>query len=319
MLITAYANGASAGCPPTKNDHERGKRGAIVGWSAAAVRRHTKWLYSVEADRLHGDGFAVTLTLRETPETHLVWGRMIRAWAMRLERAGAVRIHYVVEWQRRGTPHLHAAVYFPAGFRGRSSAWRALVVSWLEIAAPYGARAGSQHLAPITGAMGWLQYLSKHAARGVRHYQRAGRPEGWERTGRLWGHRGDWPVGEPMRFDVNAPAYYRFRRLARSWRIAHARADLAALELRAARHTDPASFAGALRGARRRVASARGSLRCHDERLSAVRGVSDWIPEYATLALLGLLWGEGHAVNMRDGSSTIRVFTGEVVAEGVPA
>jgi hypothetical protein len=310
VLITAYANGASAGCPPTKNDHERGKRGAIVGWSAAAVRRHTKWLYSVEADRLGGDGYAATLTLRDCPPDHLTWGRMLRAWFARLERAGAVRTHYVVEWQRRGTPHVHAAVYFPKGFRTRRSAHLLLVNSWLAIAAPYGAQAASQHVAPITGAMGWLQYLSKHAARGVRHYQRVGKPAGWERTGRLWGHRGDWPTGEPMKFDVAAPTYHRFRRLARSWRIASARSDLALLEHRARK--DPASYAGALRAARRRISSARSALGCSDPRLSAVRGVSDWMPEHVTLALLGMLWQEGHGVAFRSDDAVADVGSGVV-------
>lgn len=313
MLITAYTNGASAGCPPTKNDHERGKRGAIVGWSSAAVRRHTKWLYSVEADRLTGDGYAVTLTLKETPESHLLWGRMVRAWFKRLERAGAVRSHFVVEWQRRGTPHLHAAVYFPEGFRTRRSAHQLLVKAWLEIAAPYGARAASQHVAPITGALGWLQYLSKHAARGVAHYQRVGKPEGWERTGRLWGHRGAWPEGEPMKFDVAAPAYHRFRRLARAARVARARADLAALEARAARHTDPGEFKGAIAGARRRWRRAQYSLRCGDRRLSEVRGTSDWMPEESTLALIGLLWEEGHPVAMRSEAGVVDTSTGAVL------
>lgn len=310
MLITAYVNGASAGCPPTKNDHERGKRGAITGWSAAAVRRHTKWLYSVEAERLTGDGFAATLTLRETPESHLIWGRLLLSWFKRVERAGAVRIHYVVEWQRRGTPHLHAAVYFPKGFRSRRSAHLLLQRSWVELAAPYGARAASQHVAPITGALGWLQYLSKHASRGVAHYQRVGRPDGWERTGRLWGHRGSWPVGEPMRFDVAAPTYHRFRRLARSYRIARARADLAALQARA-RH-DPDAYRSALRGAKKRVRSARSALACPDPKLSAVRGVSDWMPEHVTLAVIGLLWAEGHPIAVRSDDVTADMGSGLV-------
>ena len=313
MLISAYANGSTAGCPPTKNDHERGKRGAITGWSASAVRRHTKWLYSVEADRVTGDGYALTLTIRDCPPDHLTWGRMLRSYWRRLERRGLVRGHYVIEWQRRGTPHVHAALYFPAGFRSREATHKMLLDEWLAVASVWGARAASQHVAPITGPMGWLKYLSKHAARGVRHYQRVGKPKGWERTGRLWGHLGEWPIGAPMQFDVAAPTYHRFRRLARSWRIAAARADLAALE-RTARH-DPASYEGALRAARRRISAARSALGCSEPKLSAVRGVSDWIPESTTLAILGLLWSEGHDIAFRSDDITVDSGSGEVLMD----
>jgi len=34
-------------------------------------------------------------------------------------RAGLSRWHWVVEWQRRGTPHLHLAVYAPPGWYRR--------------------------------------------------------------------------------------------------------------------------------------------------------------------------------------------------------
>lgn len=64
-------------------------------------------------------------------------------------------------------------------------AW--MVAEWLRLAAPYGAASISQDFVPITGATGWLKYLSKHASRGVAHYQRQGKPAGWESTGRLWG------------------------------------------------------------------------------------------------------------------------------------
>lgn len=299
MLITVLPNGVSAGVPPSRNDHERAKRGEIVEWSRAAVRRHTRWLYSVQSDDLTGDGYAVTLTVRDCPPTHEHWTRLLAAWFMRAERAGAVRIHYVVEWQRRGYPHLHAAVYFPDGFRDQASATRTLLGGWVELASEYGARHGSQTCKPIDGALGWLQYLSKHASRGVAHYQRAGRPEGWEKTGKLWGHRGEWPVGEPVQFSCEIQTFWAYRRMVRKWRRADARAALAVLQAKAA-HGGSADYSSALRAARRRVAAARGCLRCGEKRLSAVRGVSDWVPLDVSVAMMVELRDLGHRFMQRE-------------------
>ena len=269
------------------------KRGKVTGWSAGAVRRHTKWLYSVDTDLLHGEGFAFTLTMRDTPESADVLHAMRRAWLARAERLGAFRFHWVIEWQRRGTPHIHAALYFrdfdalPEMIRTGTHMRFVLESAWSEIAAPYRAVAAAQHSNEIGGPLGWLQYLSKHAARGVAHYQRMGHPEGWERTGRLWGYGGDWPVDAPARFDMSRQAYWRYRRLVRSWRTADARS----------RPLSPKQGA-ATRG--RMVKSARGMLACPLPKLSAVRGVSDWIPEHVTLQLIDLLQREGHLIIERD-------------------
>ena len=71
-----------------------------------------------------------------------------------------------------------------------------MVHTWLRLAAEYGPGEVGQDVVAITGPLGWLRYLSKHAARGVAHYQRKGTPAGWTKTGRLWGHGGAWPVDE---------------------------------------------------------------------------------------------------------------------------
>lgn len=272
--VTAYRNGASAGS--AGRNPAPAKRSTIKGWSPAAVRRHTKWLYSVDAPALDGDGFALTLTMRETPASADDFHRLRRAWMMRVDRLGASRIHWVIEWQRRGTPHLHCAVYFAPG-ETPDYAPAQLIAAWLGVADEHGASLQAQHYDSIDGALGWLKYLSKHAARGVKHYQRQGHPEGWERTGRLWGHAGAWPVDAPMRFDMSMPAYHRFRRLVRSWRIADARAS----------------------GSASRIRYARRMLMCPDPRLSAVRGVSDWLPEDVSLQLVALLESEGFDVTQR--------------------
>lgn len=256
-----------------------GKRGRVEGWSAAAVRRHTRWLYSVDTDALTGYGWSPTLTLRECPPTPEDWTRLRDSYMTALRRSGILlRAHWVVEWQRRGVPHLHMAVYVSRDISEREA--RALLVdTWVRLASRYGAGPKGQHLGRIDGPLGWLEYLSKHAARGVAHYQRQGKPDGWERTGRLWGYVGDWPTVEPLEVSITRREFYRFRRLVRSWRVADARAALAAA---------PAGVQGekARRAARRRIASARRMLQHPDPDISRVRGVSEWIPERLGLALL---------------------------------
>lgn len=285
MLVSAYPNGSTAGSPPPPRDHSMdAKRKAITGWTRDAVRRHTKWLYSVESDRLTGVGIALTLSLRDIPETGADWTRTLEAWRDRMRkdsRWSLIRLHWVVEWQRRGAPHAHVALYvddvtgaaFPAEWVMQNA-----LLHWLQVAKPYGASWKAQHGDSIDGALGWLQYLSKHAARGVAHYQRMGHPEGWESTGRLWGKSGDWPSAPPMRFDMSARTYHRYRRLIRSWRIAQARTA----------------------GNARRISSARRMLSCSDPRLSPVRGVSEWASEPVVLTLIGMLHDEGHLILQRE-------------------
>lgn len=286
MLVSAYVNGSTAGSPPPPRDHSDDKpRGPVKGWTPDAVRRHTKWLYSVESDRLADDdvsGFAITLTLRDVPATGSDWSDLLRRWVDRVRKDPAyelVRMHWVVEWQRRRAPHIHAALYF----RGDAvdmyaQAMTRAIVHWTKLAGEYGAQWQAQEGKEIDGPLGWLQYLSKHAARGVRHYQRWGHPAGWSDTGRLWGHRGVWPVAEPLRFDMSAGAYHRYRRLIRSWRVAQARQE----------------------GNPRRISSARRMLSCSDPRLSPVRGVSEWAGEPVCLALVALLHDEGHLILQRE-------------------
>lgn len=280
-----------------------GKRGRVEGWTRAAVRRHTRWLYSVETNALTGYGWSPTLTLRECPASPEEWTRLRDSYMKALRRSGLLlRAHWVVEWQRRKVPHLHLAVYL-SGDISEADARALLVDTWVRLAARYGAGIKGQHLGRIDGPLGWLEYLSKHAARGVAHYQRAGKPEGWETTGRLWGYVGEWPTVEPVEVTLTRDEFYRFRRLVRSWRLADARAALA---------TAPAGAAGAnaRRAAKRRIVSARRMLSHPDRDLCRVRGVSEWIPEGLGLALLLVAAGDGEAA---------RAASREAGARGVPS
>lgn len=289
--LQAYENGLSLGWPG--NGHDPGtdvRRGCVVGWSAGAVRRHTAWLRSVDTKQLDGTGVAVTLTLRECPSTSDDWTRLVKVLQQRLRRAGLLRWHWVVEWQRRGVPHLHLAVYAPSEWAAPGWAespitdtvsasavgwW--VVGQWREVASEYEAGLRAQQVTPITGPVGWLKYLSKHAARGVRHYQRQGRPNGWKTTGRLWGHGGDWPVVEPLRLQLTSDQAWRMRRLIKRYAIAQARAAAVGYE-----RSGRASKAAAAWDS---VSYLRGMLKSSDRGMGACRGMSEWATQEAVVRL----------------------------------
>lgn len=256
--------------------HERAKRSTVQGWTRETVRRHTKFLYSVETGALNGYGYAPTLTMRDCPDDAQRFHALRRSWIKRVERMGAFRVHWVIEWQRRGVPHMHCAVYFD---RELSFLEQSMILShWVDLASDHGTTYAAQHIAPIDGPGGWLQYLSKHAARGAAHYQRQGKPSGWETTGRLWGHVGPWPVEDALTFDVPREGFFQFRRLVRQWRIADARMEQDA-DTR-----------------RRRIRSARRMLASNDRKLSEVRGISEWIPQEQLIQFLGVLAAQGFPV-----------------------
>lgn len=270
----AYPNGSTMGVGNAQP--VGGARGTVTGWSKSSVRRHKRWLYSVESDGLTGSGCGVTLTLRDTPPGHEDWARVCALLFQRLRDAGMIRWHWVVEWQRRGTPHLHMAVYGPAEMDAHAVG--VLVMRhWLALTEVYGAAPQAQDITPITGAVGWLKYLSKHASRGVAHYQRQGMPSGWKKSGRLWGYGGSWPCAEAVEGWVSTEQFWRIRRQIRRYAIAQARSAALSYE----RGGLPVKAAAAWDS----VGYLRSMLRCSDESLSRVRGVSDWVPAPVLLDL----------------------------------
>lgn len=290
--ITILPNGMTAGCAPGKNNHLRAKREAVGGWSYSSIRSNTRFLYSIEHPGLTGFGVSITLTVRDCPESHEVWAAARKAFIKRVKRLGLIRNHWLTEWQRRQVPHLHGALWFPQPSRWRDLQ-KAIENAWLEIMAPYGPLVSSQHVKPMTDAVGWFQYVSKHAARGLSHYQRSpeGIPSGWRGvTGRMWGYGGDWPIREAMSLEMSMPAYHRFRRLVRSWRVANARSS----------------------GSCRRIIQAKGMLKCRDYGLSAVRGVSEWIDTNDALKFVEIVASEGYDVEQvwEDDSEKIGVNDG---------
>jgi hypothetical protein len=274
-VVRLYRHGLTAGTPPGANSHGRGKRGECLGWSASSIRTNTNFLFGVDETQLHGVGCALTLTVGECPETSDQWHGMRRAFERSLRRMGLIRMHWLTEWQRRGVPHMHQAIWLP----GPADPWDGpryfgrIFDHWLRIAEPFGAKLAGQHFAFIGDAVGWFKYVSKHGARGLHHYQRApaSRPRGWRRTGRMWGRVGHWMHREAMRLELCSEAFWRFRRVVRSARIADARAQ----------------------GNGRRIVSARRMLSCSEKHLSAVRGVREWAELDESLRVLAWIHEQG--------------------------
>lgn len=275
-VLTLYPHGFTVGCAPGGKPPTPPERTECAGWTTGAIRRNKLFLYSVDQTKLDGVGFALSLTLKICPETHEDWRRVLVAFFKRLRRLDLIRGHWVVEWQKRGVPHLHMAVWFPAEVVAPwgSNFHQNLTAHWIELTnEPYQAQPGAQHVTPIYDALGWNQYTSKHASRGLSNYQRnpASIPKGWRElgTGRMWGKIGDWSgvCAEPTRVDMPFGAYTLLRRITRGYCMAKAR-----LALGKARDIHQGKLA------RRRVTWTRRMLRCTDPKLSAVRGLNEWMP-----------------------------------------
>jgi hypothetical protein len=259
--VTLFPNGVTASCPRFGPIEEPAKRGEIRGWSMQAAARLRRWFYGVDGPALDGHGYALTLTVRDLPPSAEDWTMTRKAFLDRMRRAGMVRGQWLTEWQRRGVPHLHGAVFFPEA----SSELGELVVDhWLGAAAEWSPGRHGQMAKELYGLPGWLQYQAKHSARGVRHYQRANVPQAWQRgTGRLWGYVGEWPLRELV-LDVDRETFWRFRRLLRRWLLSRARSA----------------------GDQRRVTWLRRMLADPERSRCAVRAVGEFCPESVARELL---------------------------------
>lgn len=307
-VLKLYLNGVTMGIAPRKNDHERAPRGEVIGWSKGAARRNLAFLRSIRVDDLTGHAYTLTLTLRDCPPDAEAWHRCRRAFIKRLERMGMVRMHWVTEWQTRGVPHLHGMVYF-----SERQSRRALIDHWLAVAAPYRAGIKGQDVKDVSNVLGWCKYLAKHASRGYQHYQRAAGniPKGWQKTGRVWGYLGDWPIQDPTRYDFGEPAYYRFRRIVRGWAVANARTPVTV-------KVGP-SVVSVVDW--RRVNTVKRMLRCGDGAAGRARGVSEWLPQEAGLVLIDWMRGEGYPIRsdaeevatVRVGDMAVDPETGEIL------
>lgn len=235
-----------------KKGYKQPERKQISGWSRNAARRNKTFLMSIDAAYLNGVGVSFTLTVKSLPESAVVWSGMVENFIRRLVRMGCIRYHWVIEWQKRGVPHLHGIAYFDTeilvkkylkGCVGdvdevlgrlfsKDDILRKILTAWCDaktgVAKDCLADRDAQHIVRIYNVSDWAQYLSKHASRGADHYQRDKDmlPKKWkDGTGRLWGKGGEWPLFSES-FDVDKKVFYIFRRWVRNWRKSKARDTL---------------------------------------------------------------------------------------------
>lgn len=270
--IVIYPDGVKLSKAPGMGNPEPPVRGKASGWTRAVARRNNDFLMSVDGPALadQGEPYAVSLTFGREGIVSPERLRDVReALFDRLRRMGLIRLHWLVEFQGDGTPHLHMLLYLPGP--GQADAIRG---HWLDVAGWSGARASGQHVVSVNHLRGWKQYLGKHGIRGVRHYQRQ-MPEGWEEPGRMWGKLGQWPT-RTLELECDQETFFRFRRALRSYRVAAARKALG--------EAKPADA----RKARRSLVFARNCLREPREdgsRRATLRGVNQWVPEAVTMRL----------------------------------
>lgn len=268
--LKVYPNGLTAGIPG-KPPQTRGIKAEVRGWSRASVRSFLRFLYALDLCDVMADAgnsppdallVGFTLTVRDVPPTPDRWKRLRESFFRSAKRHHVQRLIWLTEWQGRGAPHLHGIAILPAELSPGD-----FCALWLSVASEFRPTAPNQHARPIYDATGWAEYLGKHSARGVHHYQRARRniPAGWKgRTGRMWGRMGVWNIRDPVPVTCDRRTFYRLRRVLRAKAIS---------EARAARRWRSLRFC-------------RASLKCPDPVLSRIRGVSQFIDHSQVLAIL---------------------------------
>lgn len=258
-----------------RRQSEENGRSDICGWTQKSTRSNIAFLRSINEQQLTGIGFACTLTLGICPRTPALWHKLRKAFDMRLRRLGMIRYHWITEWQRRGVPHLHMCIFFDDAVHEYIG--KDIIEAWLGCASDYLPDISGQHCVPLREAIGWFQYVSKHAARGIYHYQRSSSnvPVEWnKKTGRIWGKCGSWPVDEPIEVYPDDAAFFMIRRIVKRWRLADSRAS----------------------GSSRRIVSARRYLQS-PENVSRVIGVSEWMPQKDFFKMLDFLNRSGYCLD----------------------
>ena len=190
--------------PPEKTE--------VKGWSISSARSNREFLFSVDAANLSAySGWSFTLTLgKQSLPSPSQFHRLIDNLKRYLKDNGASFGHWLIEWQRRGVPHLHGVYFASAGVRCDQ---RDFVIAWWlrhPLIRSTGAQIFGQDMKLIFNAVGWLGYLDKHGSRGIQNYQRSpdNIPAAWQgSTGRMWGRFGRWPLHEAREINFEAQSY----------------------------------------------------------------------------------------------------------------
>lgn len=267
------------------------KRGQVSGWSSQAAARHLAWLQSVNPAGLPEGtvmyGFTLT-TGKDIPATAADFHLMRKTWFKRVERAiPGVIWCWVMEWQKRGAPHLHGVLVIPDTAEMKIAAHLLVYGGWCKVTESTDSLPVGQDVRIADRISGWLQYLSKHIGRGSKHMQRAAgaMPPGWTSSGRLWGHSRGWPTKEHRLF-IDDPAWFDLRRMVHAWAMADAKKE-----------KDPVVRSRRVRYLKRR--------RQVKKEVSAQVGLREWIPPEVMYRLV--IWATSEGFDVLDAE------TGEVL------
>jgi hypothetical protein len=252
---------------------------ASHGWSRKSAQRNMRFLMGVSPDTLPDPLYATayTLTVPHAPPSHEEWSLLIDRLRKRMAREGVMLDHWVTEWTRRGVPHLHGILVFDVA---EDQIWyRNLVhVHWVRLTRAMGIQTAwhAQHCQPIHDLRGWMQYIAKHAGRGYAHYQRQrdSLPEGWQRTGSMWGKSRGWPMDEE-KTELTDGEFYVFRRLCQRYLVSESKM----LFLRSRKEFLRRSYL-------RQFVYRRSMFKTPDFNRSRCRGLSEWVPKEVALRLL---------------------------------
>ena len=133
-----------------------------------------------------------------------------------------LRFVWVCEFQKRGVPHFHFIVYFPTEQNTKN-----IKEAWLAVSKHYRVLDCGVSCQKIHNLRGYYEYMAKHTARGINHYQRQKQnmPPEWQgQMPKMWGYNtgGAWPVNEDI--DITAlPLFATLRRIVRYKEIARVR------------------------------------------------------------------------------------------------
>ena len=176
--------------------NQNAKRGIISGWTKGSLLKNANFLESIDYQTMqewYGNCFVFTLTVRDLPLPE-VWRRWVRKFMKVINNRGAEAIYVLVEFQKRGVPHIHGMAW------GREPEERLDILIrrwWLTIT---GAGRIAQDVKMATNVARWGKYLTWHDGRGMAHYQRSTVPNGWKgkSTGKMWHVWGKWATDDPV-------------------------------------------------------------------------------------------------------------------------
>lgn len=283
------------------------------GWTRNVARRNEQRLQQVDFEAIDGVPAFVTLTMPSQQMNEVSakqFHSWLNTWLVYMRRRGCVHYYWILEFQGSGNPHLHVIVWLTdwrtGGAKGgymthswvsesgvveqyRALAYWAKMLNGDGIAAKVdaqnfqlvetGSHAVDGKVLDLATPERLLMYLTKHAARGVAHYQRQieNMPEDWKySSGRMWAHDRALPLHEQQDVECDYQTFWAYRRLVRRWRCseAHAIGD-----------SDRRCAA---------ISQARRMLKCSRPDISPYRGVSAWIPADVSSQLLASIpTGEG--------------------------